>query len=195
MKITVAKHAGFCAGVKNAVDKALELAREYGKVYTVGALIHNEGVVARLEEAGVHAVTLEEARALPEGSVALIRAHGIPRDDEEYMRSRGIKVVDATCPVVKRIHRIVEERSAAGDDICIVGDRNHDEVLGAASYGKNVTVISEHDEPVFGERPVSVVFQTTILASRYAEIEKSVENSQKTAEKQLEFSTLFVILP
>lgn len=183
MKITVAKHAGFCAGVKNAVDKALELAREYGKVYTVGALIHNEGVVARLEEAGVHAVTLEEARALPEGSVALIRAHGIPRDDEEYMRSRGIKVVDATCPVVKRIHRIVEERSAAGDEIYIVGDRNHDEVLGAASYGKNVTVISEHDEPVFGERPVSVVFQTTILASRYAEIEKSVENSQKNGGK------------
>ena len=183
MKVTVARHAGFCKGVKNAVDKALELAAEFGKVYTVGALIHNEGVVSYLEERGVHAVTLEEAKALPAGAAVLIRAHGIPREDEETIRSHGVKLFDATCPVVKRIHRIVEERSAAGDDIVIVGDRNHDEVSGAASYGKNVTVISEKDEPVFSGRPTSVVFQTTILADRLGEIEQIAENSQKNGEK------------
>ena len=85
--------------------------------------------------------------------------------------------------MVKRIHRIVEERSAAGDDIVIVGDRDHDEVSGAASYGKNVTVISEKDEPVFSGRPTSVVFQTTILADRLGEIEQIAENSQKNGEK------------
>ena len=95
MKITVAKNAGFCSGVKNAVEKALELAREYGRVYTIGALIHNEGVVQYLEDRGVRAVTLEEARALPPGSAALIRAHGIPRGDEEYIRSRGVLLFDA----------------------------------------------------------------------------------------------------
>ena len=178
MKVTVARHAGFCKGVKNAVDKALELAAEFGKVYTVGALIHNEGVVSYLEERGVHAVTLEEAKALPAGAAVLIRAHGIPREDEETIRSHGVKLFDATCPVVKRIHRIVE-----GDDIVIVGDRNHDEVSGAASYGKNVTVISDKDEPVFSGRPTSVVFQTTILADRLGEIEQIAENSQKNGEK------------
>ena len=197
MKVTVARHAGFCKGVKNAVDKALELAAEFGKVYTVGALIHNEGVVSYLEERGVHAVTLEEAKALPAGAAVLIRAHGIPREDEETIRSHGVKLFDATCPVVKRIHRIVEEQTAAGrkviivgnashpegDDIVIVGDRNHDEVSGAASYGKNVTVISDKDEPVFSGRPTSVVFQTTILADRLGEIEQIAENSQKNGEK------------
>lgn len=183
MKITVAKNAGFCSGVKNAVDKALELAREYGRVYTIGALIHNEGVVQYLEDRGVRAVTLEEARALPPGSAALIRAHGIPRGDEEYIRSRGVLLFDATCPVVKRIHRIIAERSAAGDDIVIVGDRNHDEVSGAASYGERVTVVSDKEEPVFVDRPVSVVFQTTILADRYGEIARSAEISQKNGGK------------
>ena len=183
MKITVAKNAGFCSGVKNAVDKALELAREYGRVYTIGALIHNEGVVQYLEDRGVRAVTLEEARALPPGSAALIRAHGIPRGDEEYIRSRGVLLFDATCPVVKRIHRIIAERSAAGDDIVIVGDRNHDEVSGAASYGERVTVISDKEEPDFADRPVSVVFQTTILADRYGEIARSAEISQKNGGK------------
>lgn len=183
MKITVAKNAGFCSGVKNAVDKALELAREYSRVYTIGALIHNEGVVQYLEDRGVRAVTLDEARALPPGSAALIRAHGIPRGDEEYIRSRGVLLFDATCPVVKRIHRIIAERSAVGDDIVIVGDRNHDEVSGAASYGERVTVVSDKEEPVFADRPVSVVFQTTILADRYGEIARSAEISQKNGGK------------
>ena len=183
MKVTVARNAGFCSGVKNAVDTALRLAEEYGEVFTVGALIHNEGVVKYLEERGVRAVTPEQARALPAGSVALIRAHGIPREEEALLRSHGVKLFDATCPVVKRIHRIVEERSAAGDEIVIVGDRNHDEVAGAASYADDVRVISDKEEPIFSEKPTSVVFQTTILADRLGEISRIAENSQKNGGK------------
>lgn len=183
MKVTVAENAGFCRGVKNAVDSALALAEKYGEVFTIGELIHNEGVVEHLKKKGVRAISLDEARKLPEGSVALIRAHGIPREDEALLRAHGVKLFDATCPVVKRIHRIVEERSAAGDDVIIVGDRNHDEVLGAASYGKNVTVVSDKEEPVFSDRPTSVVFQTTVLADRLGEIARSAENLQKNEGK------------
>lgn len=184
MKITVAKNAGFCSGVRNAVDKALSLAAEKGKIYTVGALIHNEGVISYLEERGVHAVSLDEARQLPAGSVALIRAHGIPLADEEYMRSRGIEVYDATCPVVKRIHKIVAERAAAGDAVVIVGDRNHDEVAGTAGYaGDDVRVVSDTEELTLGEKPVTLVFQTTILADKFREISDFVEKSQKNGEK------------
>ena len=184
MKITVAKNAGFCSGVRNAVDKALSLAAEKGKIYTVGALIHNEGVISYLEERGVHAVSLDEARQLPAGSVALIRAHGIPLADEEYMRSRGIEVCDATCPVVKRIHKIVAERAAAGDAVVIVGDRNHDEVAGTAGYaGDDVRVVSDTEELTLGEKPVTLVFQTTILADKFREISDFVEKSQKNGKK------------
>ena len=184
MKITVAKNAGFCKGVAFAVDKALELAAAHEKVYTIGALIHNEGVVAYLEERGVHAISLEEARQLPAGSVALIRAHGIPVGDEEYLRSRGVELHDATCPVVKHIHKIVRERSAAGDDIVIVGDRTHDEVVGAASYASgNVRIISDDEEFSVGENPVSVVFQTTVLTDKFGKINEIAENYARNGEK------------
>lgn len=164
-------------------------------MYTIGALIHNEGVVAYLEERGVHAISLEEARQLPAGSVALIRAHGIPVGDEEYLRSRGVELHDATCPVVKRIHKIVRERSAAGDDIVIVGDRTHDEVVGAASYASgNVRIISDDEEFSVGGNPVSVVFQTTVLTDKFGKINEIAENYARNGEKQLEFLILFAIL-
>ena len=184
MKISVAKSAGFCKGVSNAVDKALELAEKYGKVYTIGALIHNEGVVAYLEEHGVHAISLEEARSLPCGAAALIRAHGIPREDEEEIRARGVELFDATCPVVKRIHKIISERHEAGDYVAIVGDANHDEVAGAASYGKGrVKIISEVEDLKDCPEPLSVVFQTTVLAEKYEKFREYAENSQKNGAK------------
>lgn len=184
MKVCVAKSAGFCKGVQNAFDTALKLAKEKGKIYTIGALIHNEGVVQYLKERGVESLSLEEAKQLPAGSVALIRAHGIPWQDEEYMRSRGIELYDATCPVVKRIHKIVSERYDAGDDIIIVGDKNHDEVAGAASYGRDrVRVVSDSDELTIGDNPTSIVFQTTILADKFDKIRDFAENSQKNERK------------
>lgn len=184
MKVTVAASAGFCKGVRNAVDKALALAEKHGKVYTIGALIHNEGVVAYLEEHGVHAVTLEEAKELPSGAVALIRAHGIPRADEAELRTRGVDVYDATCPVVKRIHGIISERHAAGDFVAIVGDANHDEVAGAASYGGDrVRIVSDVKELDDCPRPLSVVFQTTVLAEKYEKFREYAENSQKIGAK------------
>ena len=184
MRITVARGAGYCGGVKKAVSLALELAEKHGKVFTIGALIHNEGVVSYLAEKGAVPVTPEEAEALPEGSVALIRAHGVPWQLEERLRERGVVLADATCPVVKKIHRIVSERYAAGDYIAIVGDAGHDEVIGAASYGRDrVRVISEPEDLDDCPRPVSVVFQTTVLAEKYEKFLRYAENSQKKGEK------------
>ena len=184
MRITVARGAGYCGGVKKAVSLALELAEKHAKVFTIGALIHNEGVVSYLAEKGAVPVTPEEAEALPEGSVALIRAHGVPWQLEERLRERGVVLVDATCPVVKKIHRIVSERYAAGDYIAIVGDAGHDEVIGAASYGRDrVRVISEPEDLDDCPRPVSVVFQTTVLAEKYEKFLRYAENSQKKGEK------------
>lgn len=167
---------------------------KHGKVYTIGALIHNEGVVRYLEERGVYAVTLAEARALPAGSVALIRAHGIPKEDEEFLRGRGIELYDATCPVVKRIQSIVAERSAAGDEIIIVGDRNHDEVLGAASYGKTSGWCRTARSWNFRIIPPAWCSRPPFLRTNSVKSAELRKIRKKTAEKQLEFSTLFVIL-
>ncbi len=184
MKITIAKNAGFCKGVENAVNAALSLSKKHGRVYTIGELIHNESVVQDLEKQSIHAITLEEARSLEKGAVALIRAHGIPKEDEEDLKARGIELHDATCPVVKKIHRIVDERYKAGDFVYIVGDACHDEVIGVASYAKGaVNVISQVEELDDCKGNASIVFQTTILAEKYQKFAKYVEKHGKSDTK------------
>lgn len=183
MKIVVAENAGFCRGVSDAVGQALSLAEKYGRVYTVGALVHNENVAEHLEKHGVKAVSLSGALKLPSGSVVLIRAHGIAKECERALKERGLDVRDATCPMVKRIHETVAERSAAGDDVYIVGDASHDEVLGAASYGERVRVVSSPDELPADGRRKSVVFQTTVLADKLKKFREFAEISEKNGEK------------
>lgn len=181
MKVILKKNAGFCKGVRAAYDKALELAEKYGKIYTVGELIHNESVVDFLKSKGVYSVDPADAETLEAGSVALIRAHGITIELEEKLRAKGIILFDATCPVVKRNQRIVEERAAAGDEILIVGDKNHDEVLSVASRaGSGVKIFSDAEEPDFGDKNVSVVFQTTVLAEKFEKVCALAEKFRKT---------------
>lgn len=183
MKIVVAENAGFCKGVSDAVDLALSLAEKRGRVYTVGALVHNEHVAAYLETRGVRAVSFADALKLPRGSAALIRAHGITKEDERVLRESGLDVYDATCPMVKRIHEIVAERSAAGDDVYIAGDASHDEVLAAASYGERVRIIAAPEELPDDGRRKSVVFQTTVLADKLKKFREFAEISEKNGEK------------
>lgn len=90
MKVLLAKHAGFCNGVKNAVDTALKLADEYGKIFTLGELVHNELVTQYLNERGAVCISLEQASELKSGDVALIRAHGVPMEFERSLRYRGV---------------------------------------------------------------------------------------------------------
>ncbi len=162
MRIITARHAGFCNGVEKAVDKALELARKYGRIYTIGELVHNELVTDFLKSNGVDSIEIDELSRLEKGDVALIRAHGIPQDTERELIERGVIVEDATCEVVKRNQRIARERAEAGDAVVIIGDEKHDEVIGVKSYaGDDCTVIPDSEMPQIGDKPTSVIFQTT----------------------------------
>ena len=134
MEVILAKSAGFCPGVKRAVDMVYTLTRERQQkgepVYTYGPIIHNDEVVRDLASKGAKVVhSLEELDGLPKGTV-VIRSHGVARAVYEAIESKGFQIVDATCPFVKRIHNIVEEQGKAGRDIIIIGNPEHPEVQG-----------------------------------------------------------------
>lgn len=192
MEVVVAKNAGFCKGVRSAFDMAVELVEKYGKIYTLGELVHNELVTEYLQQKGAICLDVKDEGKLKEGDVVLIRAHGIAKELEQRLRDRGVKLFDATCPVVKRNQKIAEERRLAGDDIIIVGDKKHDEVIGVASYaGDNVRVIKDDEELKIGEKNTSILFQTTILPDKFAKIEENAKNFQKNNGNLVEiFNTI-----
>ena len=180
MKVVLAKRAGFCKGVQSAVDKALELAEKYGRIYTLGELVHNELVTEYLRLKGAVCLDVKDAFKLKEGDVCLIRAHGIEKQIEDDLRARKVVVFDATCPVVKRNQKLANERMLAGDDVVIVGDKNHDEVIGVASYaGENVRVVADGEELKIGEKNTSILFQTTILPEKYEKIKENAKIFEK----------------
>ncbi len=144
MKITIAKDAGYCFGVRNAVDIAYKTAREHGEVYMLGHIVHNEKVVDDLAEAGARVVN--EITAVPKGKPVLFRAHGTTKPIWEDARASGINIVDATCPLVRDIHHEVSNLDEKGYKIIIIGDHGHDEVVGIASQVKEATVIATPDE-------------------------------------------------
>lgn len=173
MKITIAKTAGFCFGVRNALKIAEQTAERKGKIYTYGSLIHNRDVIRRLEERQIYAV--EDPEALPEGAAVVIRAHGAPRSVYEKLSQRGIEIVDATCPYVKKIHTIVQERGQQGDAIIILGDPAHPEVQGTKGWCLEEPWIFEDLESVQNHLPpknkrYTLVAQTTFDQYKFAKI-------------------------
>lgn len=167
MSVTVAKTAGFCFGVRRAVDMAEQQAGQSGEIYAYGEIIHNTHEIARLEKRGVHtAQTLDE---IPDGARVLIRAHGVPRAVYQTLADKRCEVFDATCPFVQKIHRIVSEQSAAGRLVVIFGSRNHPEVLGIQGWcGESIVLENEEQARSFvehldpPEKPISVIAQTTV---------------------------------
>lgn len=134
MKIKTAQTAGFCFGVKRAVDKVYELiATEKRPIYTLGPIIHNEEVVSDLEKKGVRAIGEEELKSLSEG-VVVIRSHGVGQEVYNTLGRLHVDYVDVTCPFVLKIHRIVEQESRKGAHIFIIGDENHPEVKGICGW-------------------------------------------------------------
>ena len=122
MEIKVASTAGFCFGVQRAVDKVYELMKsETLPIYTLGPIIHNEFVVAELSRGGVKAIADSDIESVPRG-IVVIRSHGVGREYYERIRKAGHQLVDATCPFVLKIHRIVEKESGAGRQIIVIGD-------------------------------------------------------------------------
>lgn len=160
MRIELAKHAGYCFGVRDAVELALESAKRHGTVYMLGDIVHNEVVVRRLADAGVKVVSsLEEAKDAP----LLFRAHGTAVDVWAAAQEQDLQILDGTCPLVSKIHAEVRELAGEGRQVVIVGDHGHDEVVGIASQVEGVVVVSgpEEAEALPRMRRCGVVSQST----------------------------------
>ena len=183
MEVTVAKTAGFCFGVKRAVEKVYEqIGKTEKPIYTYGPIIHNEQVVGDLQEKGVEVIdTLEELRTIRD-AVVVIRSHGVGKDVYDILKENGVEIVDATCPYVKKIHRIVEKQTAEGRRVLIVGSEDHPEVQGIKGRGDERTkVIENMDDFRRLELPedekLCIVSQTTF---NYKKFQDLVEKISKT---------------
>lgn len=179
-EITVARTAGFCFGVTRAIKLAGETAERFGRAYTFGSLIHNNNVIAELENEGV--LVTEDISA--EKSPLIIRSHGVGRSVYERLAAENITYVDATCPFVEKIHEIVTGESADGADVLIVGDKTHPEVIGILghAYGRAEAVNSAEElyellktQKSFGENALIVVAQTTFDMVKWAELKKIIK--------------------
>ena len=176
MKVTVARSAGFCFGVRRAVEQVYHQLEEGEKpVYTYGPIIHNDQVVRELEARGVTVIRSEdELESLTHGTV-IIRSHGVSRRTQEKMEAAGLSVVDATCPFVKKIHRIVEQAGKEGQFVIIAGDRNHPEVQGICGWASGDAAVVEDAEDLGKlelpeEREICFVAQTTFNYNKFEEL-------------------------
>lgn len=171
MEILAAKNMGFCFGVKRAVETVYGQIGN-GDIYTYGAIVNNEEVVAELREQGVRVIeNLEELQKVEKG-IIIIRAHGVARDIYAQIEKQGLSIVDATCPFVKRIHGIVEEESIKGRQIVVIGNPGHPEVEGTVGWSRTPAVVidtveeAENFVPEEGKE-VCIVSQTTFNYNKF----------------------------
>ena len=193
MEVIVAKTAGFCFGVKRAVDKVYEQIEHAGKpIYTYGPIIHNEEVVKDFEEKGVRVIeSEEELKALRDG-IVIIRSHGVGKHVYDILEENGIEIVDATCPFVKKIHKIAQEQNQAGRRLIIIGNESHPEVQGIKGWGNDNTLVVETPDQVdnlpFSEgEKLCIVSQTTF---NYKKFQDLVEKFSKTRYDILVLNTI-----
>ncbi|MBU3804275.1 MAG: 4-hydroxy-3-methylbut-2-enyl diphosphate reductase [Candidatus Cellulosilyticum pullistercoris] len=139
MEIIIAQTAGFCFGVKRAVDMAFSQEDEVS-TYTYGPIIHNEVVTGSLEEKGIYAIDDIEGRDIKK---LIIRSHGVSPEIYEKSKARNIDIVDATCPYVKKIHRYVEKYHAEGYHILVAGNSAHPEIQGINGWAQNKCIIAK----------------------------------------------------
>ena len=177
MKVIKAKTAGFCFGVKRAVDTVYEQVEKCGgrQIYTYGPIIHNEEVVKDMERKGVTVLRSEEELDALEDGIVIIRSHGVEKRIYDKLNARGIGIVDATCPFVKKIHDIVSEQSAQGKYIVIIGNPEHPEVRGIRGWaGERACVIQNSDDaenfsPDKNEK-ICIVSQTTFNYNKFKDL-------------------------
>ena len=193
MKVIRAKTAGFCFGVKRAVNTVYEeVEKGVGPIYTYGPIIHNEEVVHDLEKKGVSVLNSpEELETVTKGTV-IIRSHGVSRDIYEIIEKNGLHLVDATCPFVLKIHNIVRKESEAGKNIIIIGNGNHPEVEGIKGWCSTEAFVLESEKEAEnfsydGEKKLCVVSQTTF---NYKKFNKLVEILSKKRYDILVLNTI-----
>jgi 4-hydroxy-3-methylbut-2-enyl diphosphate reductase len=175
VKITIAKSAGFCFGVKRAIDLAQEIASKNKNVYTFGPLIHNPQEVQRLEKGNIKVI--EDYSKIEEG-VLVLRTHGIPLDIYENLsKKENIKIVDAACPFVKKAQDIIKELSKDSEQIVIVGEKKHPEVVALVSYGKGKCLVVEDKKDVENVKKTDIIYvvsQTTQSPKKFDEIVQEI---------------------
>ena len=175
MKVELAKSAGFCFGVEKEVNTVYEEAKKENEiVYTLGPIIHNEEVVKDMKKRGVEAVKIEDLDSLPKGTV-IIRSHGVSREVYNFVKNSGHRVVDATCPFVKKIHAIVSVQSGKGKTVVIIGNPDHPEVMGIKGWGDKNTYAVENIEQFINlglkkDEEIIIVAQTTFNHKKFQEI-------------------------
>jgi len=193
MKIEVIEHAGFCFGVSRAIDFLnKEIDSGSKPIYTVGPIIHNPQIIEEMEQKGVRIA--DSVQEIPSDGVAVIRAHGIPREDLAYLKENNIRFIDATCPFVEKIQRIVE--SEAENTVLIAGNPDHPEVIGIRSYGGERTFVFRNAEELeklaqkivdFSSKYIVVVWQTTF---NLIEFEKCCSFLKKNFENLKLYDTI-----
>ena len=188
MKVVVAKTAGFCYGVSRAVQMAERAGRDYGACYTLGSIIHNRHVVKSLENKGVF-----EARSIddiPPGSTVIIRSHGAGKAEFEALEEKGYKIIDATCPNVSKIHKIVMEASEKGRKPVIIGSADHPEVMAICGWAKEPVVFKDEND-LMGRMdleipdkntPITIVHQTTEIKNRVKKCDEILKKEYTNCE-------------
>ncbi len=182
VKIKTAKTAGFCFGVRRAIELAEKTVRGKEKIYTLGPIIHNPQEINRLSTLGIKAV--ERPRGLKNETI-IVRTHGIPAGLNEKLKQNCLTVVDATCPFVKRAQEIVKRLFAKGSQVIIVGDKTHPEVVGLVSYAKgNCRVVEKKTDlkKISLAAQVGVVCQTTQSPENFKEIMAEIRRRRPLAE-------------
>jgi (E)-4-hydroxy-3-methyl-but-2-enyl pyrophosphate reductase len=202
LKVRLATTAGFCMGVRRAMEMALsEANRRKGPLFTYGPLIHNAQVLELLESKKVKAI--EDVSNIKNGTV-IIRAHGIPPEVRKTLKSSGLKIIDATCPRVAQVQSIIRYHAKKGYTTVIVGDRDHAEVIGLMGYGEgNACIINSVSEvaDLPDAQNLILVAQTTQNEKIYAEVSHSIKQRypdalvfdticDATSERQKEIKTL-----
>ena len=175
MEVTVAKSAGFCFGVKRAIDTVYQEIEKGEQVFTLGPIIHNEQVVQELADKGVRVIhSLEELADIKEGTV-VIRSHGVSEKVIRQLEKYDIKIVDATCPFVSKIHRIVQQKYREGYRIVIIGSRTHPEVEGSNGWCEDSAAVLETVDEAENFRPdpqkkLCIVSQTTFNYKKFKDM-------------------------
>jgi len=186
MKVTLAKTAGYCFGVRRAVDMARKEAQlQTEPIYCAGPLIHNTFVIRQLREQGI--LTAQQLDEIPDGAKVIIRAHGLPPQDIEALQGRGCTVVDATCPYVAKIHGIVRQIEDGGAKVLIIGQPQHPEVLGIAARCSAPYIVQAREElenllPELAEQTLGVVCQTTFNKEICSEFINILKNTCKRVQ-------------
>ncbi|MBN2796375.1 MAG: 4-hydroxy-3-methylbut-2-enyl diphosphate reductase [Clostridia bacterium] len=161
MKVIKAEKAGFCFGVKRAVDMALEVASKDKEIYSYGQLIHNDQVTQKLAEKGI--LLIESIEPITSGDV-IVRSHGVGKSFYDACEDKNLNVINCTCPFVEKVHRIVDSYYKKGYGIIIIGDKNHPEVIGINGWCNNsALILNDIDEILqLEDKPYCVVAQTTL---------------------------------